>query len=40
MAFPVTFDLERPPAYLASLVDRYPPFALETGPLSPARPAS
>jgi hypothetical protein len=27
-------------AYLASLVDRYPPFALETGSLSPAAPSS
>jgi hypothetical protein len=27
-------------AYLASLVDSYPPFALETGPASPAAPAS
>jgi hypothetical protein len=27
-------------AYLASLVDRYPPFALETGSVSPAAPAS
>ena len=27
-------------AYLASLVDRYPPFRLETGPGSPAAPAS
>ena len=27
-------------AYLASLVDRYPPFKLETGPTSPALPAS
>jgi hypothetical protein len=27
-------------AYLASLVDRYPPFTLETGPLSPAAPTS
>jgi hypothetical protein len=27
-------------AYLASLVDRYPPFTLETGPVSPAAPAS
>jgi hypothetical protein len=27
-------------AYLASLVDRYPPFALETGPVSPAAPSS
>jgi hypothetical protein len=27
-------------AYLASLVDRYPPFTLETGPLSPAAPSS
>jgi len=27
-------------AYLASLVDRYPPFALETGPLSPAASSS
>ncbi len=26
-------------AYLASLVDRYPPFALETGPVSPAAPS-
>ena len=27
-------------AYLVSLVDRYPPFALETGSVSPAAPAS
>lgn len=27
-------------AYLASLVDRYPPFALETGSVSPATPAA
>jgi hypothetical protein len=27
-------------AYLASLVDRYPPFTLETGPVSPAAPSS
>jgi Domain of unknown function (DUF4389) len=27
-------------AYLASLVDRYPPFALETGSVSPAAPSS
>ena len=27
-------------AYLASLVDRYPPFTLETGSLSPAAPSS
>ena len=27
-------------AYLASLVDRYPPFTLETGRLSPAAPSS
>jgi len=27
-------------AYLASLVDRYPPFVLETGPGSPAAPSS
>jgi hypothetical protein len=27
-------------AYLASLVDRYPPFTLETGPVSPAEPSS
>jgi uncharacterized protein DUF4389 len=27
-------------AYLASLVDRYPPFALATGSLSPAAPSS
>ncbi len=27
-------------AYLASLVDRYPPFRLETGPTAPAVPAS
>lgn len=27
-------------AYLASLVDHYPPFTLETGPLSPAAPTS
>jgi uncharacterized protein DUF4389 len=27
-------------AYLASLVDHYPPFALETGPVSPAAPSS
>jgi hypothetical protein len=27
-------------AYLASLVDRYPPFALETGSMSPAAPSS
>ena len=27
-------------AYLASLVDRYPSFTLETGPLSPAAPSS
>lgn len=27
-------------SYLASLVDRYPPFTLETGPLSPAAPTS
>jgi hypothetical protein len=26
-------------AYLASLVDDYPPFTLETGPMSPATPA-
>ena len=25
-------------AYLASLVDRYPPFALDTGPVAPAAP--
>ena len=27
-------------AYLASLVDRYPPFTLETGSMSPAAPSS
>jgi hypothetical protein len=27
-------------AYLASLIDHYPPFALETGPMSPAAPTS
>jgi hypothetical protein len=27
-------------AYLASLVDRYPPFTLATGPVSPAAPSS
>ena len=27
-------------AYLASLIDRYPPFALETGSVSPAAPSS
>ena len=27
-------------AYLASLVDRYPPFTLATGPMSPAAPTS
>jgi Domain of unknown function (DUF4389) len=27
-------------AYLASLVDRYPPFTLETGSVSPAAPSS
>jgi Domain of unknown function (DUF4389) len=27
-------------AYLASLVDGYPPFTLETGPMSPAAPSS
>ena len=27
-------------AYLASLVDHYPPFALETGPVPPAAPTS
>ena len=27
-------------AYLASLVDRYPPFTLETGPVFTAAPAS
>ena len=49
-AFPLTFDVERPPVFrrahvvlrfvLLILVDDHPPFTLETGSVSSAAPAS